>query len=129
LKFQEALILLGKNKINRGDGRETLLGSQAPWIAEPPFKSSTSRGDDMQKISPFLWFDTQAEEAMHHYVAIFMNSKIGKIARYDDAGPGPKGSVMTAAFEIEGQQFTALNGGPNCSRTSTACPGRLCRPP
>jgi predicted 3-demethylubiquinone-9 3-methyltransferase (glyoxalase superfamily) len=67
----------------------------------------------MQKIHPFLWFDNQAEEAMNFYVSIFKNSKIGKIVRYGDAGPGPKGSVMTATFELEGQQFTALNGGPH----------------
>jgi predicted 3-demethylubiquinone-9 3-methyltransferase (glyoxalase superfamily) len=66
----------------------------------------------MQKISPFLWFDDQAEEAMNFYVSIFKNSKVGSVTRYGDAGPGPKGSVMTAAFELEGQQFTALNGGP-----------------
>jgi predicted 3-demethylubiquinone-9 3-methyltransferase (glyoxalase superfamily) len=67
----------------------------------------------MQKIHPFLWFDNQAEEAMNFYVSIFRNSKIGKVVRYGDAGPGPKGSVMTATFELEGQQFTALNGGPH----------------
>jgi len=67
----------------------------------------------MQKITPFLWFDNQAEEAMNFYVSIFKNSKIGKVVRYGDAGPGPKGSVMTATFELEGQQFTALNGGPH----------------
>jgi predicted 3-demethylubiquinone-9 3-methyltransferase (glyoxalase superfamily) len=66
----------------------------------------------MQKISPFLWFDHQAEEAMHFYVSIFKNSKAGTITRYGDAGPGPKGSVMTASFELDGQAFTALNGGP-----------------
>jgi predicted 3-demethylubiquinone-9 3-methyltransferase (glyoxalase superfamily) len=66
----------------------------------------------MQKISPFLWFDDQAEEAMNFYVSIFKNSKVGNVTRYGDAGPGPKGSVMTASFELEGQQFTALNGGP-----------------
>ena len=66
----------------------------------------------MQKISPFLWFDSQAEEAMHLYVSIFRNSKVVGIARYGDAGPGPKGSVMTASFELDGQRFTALNGGP-----------------
>jgi predicted 3-demethylubiquinone-9 3-methyltransferase (glyoxalase superfamily) len=66
----------------------------------------------MQKITPFLWFDDQAEEAMHFYVSIFKNSKIGDVTRYGDAGPGPKGSVMTASFGLEGQQFTALNGGP-----------------
>lgn len=66
----------------------------------------------MQKISPFLWFDTQAEEAANFYVSIFKNSRITRIARYGDAGPGPKGSVMTVGFELEGQSFTALNGGP-----------------
>jgi len=66
----------------------------------------------MQKITPFLWFDTQAEEAANYYVSIFANSRILKIARYGEAGPGPKGSVMTVAFEINGQQFTAINGGP-----------------
>jgi predicted 3-demethylubiquinone-9 3-methyltransferase (glyoxalase superfamily) len=67
----------------------------------------------MQKISPFLWFDGQAEEAMSFYVGIFKNSKVGTVTRYGDAGPGPKGSVMTASFELEGQRFTALNGGPH----------------
>jgi predicted 3-demethylubiquinone-9 3-methyltransferase (glyoxalase superfamily) len=67
----------------------------------------------MQKISPFLWFDNQAEEAVNLYVSIFKNSKRGNVTRYGDAGPGPKGSVMTASFELEGQQFTALNGGPH----------------
>jgi predicted 3-demethylubiquinone-9 3-methyltransferase (glyoxalase superfamily) len=66
----------------------------------------------MQKITPFLWFDTQAEEAARFYVSIFNNSKIGQIARYGDAGPGPKGQVMTIAFELDGVNFTALNGGP-----------------
>ena len=66
----------------------------------------------MQKITPFLWFDDQAEEAMNFYVSIFKNSKVGSVTRYGDAGPGPKGSVMTASFQLEGQQFTALNGGP-----------------
>jgi predicted 3-demethylubiquinone-9 3-methyltransferase (glyoxalase superfamily) len=66
----------------------------------------------LQKITPFLWFDHQAEEAAKFYVSIFPNSEIGKIARYTDAGPGPKGSVMTVAFQLDGQPFTALNGGP-----------------
>jgi predicted 3-demethylubiquinone-9 3-methyltransferase (glyoxalase superfamily) len=66
----------------------------------------------MQKITPFLWFDDQAEEAMNFYASTFKNSKVGGVTRYGDAGPGPKGSVMTASFELEGQQFTALNGGP-----------------
>jgi predicted 3-demethylubiquinone-9 3-methyltransferase (glyoxalase superfamily) len=65
-----------------------------------------------QKITPFLWFDDKAEEAMNHYVSIFKNSKVVSIQRFGDAGPGPAGSVMTATFELEGQQFMALNGGP-----------------
>ena len=65
-----------------------------------------------QKITPFLWFDNNAEEAVNFYVATFKNSKVGDVARYGDSGPGPKGSVMTMAFELEGQRFVALNGGP-----------------
>jgi predicted 3-demethylubiquinone-9 3-methyltransferase (glyoxalase superfamily) len=66
----------------------------------------------MHKVTPFLWFDTQAEEAASHYVSIFKNSRILKIVRFGDAGPGPKGAVMTVAFELDGLEFTALNGGP-----------------
>ncbi len=66
----------------------------------------------MPKITPFLWFDGQAEDAANHYVTIFKNSKVTKISRYGDAGPGPKGSVMTVEFELDGQEFIALNGGP-----------------
>jgi predicted 3-demethylubiquinone-9 3-methyltransferase (glyoxalase superfamily) len=67
----------------------------------------------MQKIRPFLWYDTQAEEAAKLYTSVFKNSKIGKTVRYGDSGPGPKGSVMTIEFEIEGLEFVALNGGPH----------------
>jgi predicted 3-demethylubiquinone-9 3-methyltransferase (glyoxalase superfamily) len=66
----------------------------------------------MQKITPFLWFDNNAEEAINFYVSIFKNSKILKVARYGDAGPGPKGTIMVATFQLEGQEFQALNGGP-----------------
>jgi predicted 3-demethylubiquinone-9 3-methyltransferase (glyoxalase superfamily) len=66
----------------------------------------------MQSITPFLWFDTQAEEAMNFYVSIFKNSKVLTVTRYGDAGPGPKGSVMSATFILDGQEFYALNGGP-----------------
>jgi predicted 3-demethylubiquinone-9 3-methyltransferase (glyoxalase superfamily) len=66
----------------------------------------------MQTITPFLWFDGQAEEAMNFYASIFKNSKIGKVSRCGDAGPGSKGAVMTAEFELDGQKFMALNGGP-----------------
>src|SRR5215475_12168049 len=66
----------------------------------------------MQKISPFLWFDNQAEEAAKYYVSLFKNSKMGKVTRYGKGTPQPEGTVMTANFVIEGQDFTALNGGP-----------------
>ena len=66
----------------------------------------------MQKITPFLWFDNNAEEAMNFYVSVFKNSKITSLTRFGDAGPGPKGTVMTGIFQIEGQEFYALNGGP-----------------
>jgi predicted 3-demethylubiquinone-9 3-methyltransferase (glyoxalase superfamily) len=69
----------------------------------------------MQKITPFLWFNGQAEEAMHFYTSIFKNSKIGNVSRYGDAGPGAKGAVMTATFQLDGQEFMALNGGPEFS--------------
>ena len=66
----------------------------------------------MQKITPFLWFDGKAEEAMNFYVSVFKNSKVGRVTRYGEAGPGPKGTVMSATFQLEGQEFFALNGGP-----------------
>jgi predicted 3-demethylubiquinone-9 3-methyltransferase (glyoxalase superfamily) len=66
----------------------------------------------MQKITPFLWFDGKAEEAMKFYVSTFKNSKVLGVGRYGEAGPGPKGSVMTVRFELDGQEFIGLNGGP-----------------
>jgi predicted 3-demethylubiquinone-9 3-methyltransferase (glyoxalase superfamily) len=66
----------------------------------------------MQKIAPFLWFDGKAEEAANFYVSIFKNARIGATRRYGEAGPGPKGSVMSVEFQLDGQQFIALNGGP-----------------
>ena len=66
----------------------------------------------MQKITPFLWFDGNAEEAALFYTSIFKDSKILNVSRYGDAGPGTKGAVMVVSFQLEGQQFTALNGGP-----------------
>ena len=71
----------------------------------------------MQKITPFLWFDNNAEEAMNFYTSAFKDSKIVSITRYGDAGPGPKGTVMTGIFQIEGQQFYVLNGGPQVKFT------------
>ncbi len=73
----------------------------------------------MQKITPFLWYDGNAEEAMNLYVSVFKNSKIVSVTRYGDAGAGPKGTVMSATFQLEGQQFYALNGGPQYKFTPT----------
>ena len=64
------------------------------------------------RISPCLWFDGQAEDAANFYVSIFRNSRITAVSRYGEAGPGPKGSVMVIGFDLDGQAFTALNGGP-----------------
>ena len=66
----------------------------------------------MQKITPFLWFDGNAEEAMNFYTSIFKSAKVTKVSRYGDPGPEPKGSVMTATIQLEGQEFILLNGGP-----------------
>jgi predicted 3-demethylubiquinone-9 3-methyltransferase (glyoxalase superfamily) len=66
----------------------------------------------MQKITPFLWFDSQAEEAANFYVSIFKNSKVVSIARYGKSGPGPEGAAMTVEFQLDGQKFMALNAGP-----------------
>jgi predicted 3-demethylubiquinone-9 3-methyltransferase (glyoxalase superfamily) len=66
----------------------------------------------VQKITPFLWFDGNAEEAMNLYVSVFKNSKVVSVRRYGKAGPGPEGTVMTGTFQIEGQEFFVLNGGP-----------------
>lgn len=71
----------------------------------------------MQRITPFLWFDHQAEEAANYYVSIFKDSKIVEISRYGEAGPAPAGSVMTVSFQLEGQDFVALNGGPQFTFT------------
>ena len=71
----------------------------------------------MQTITPFLWFNDSAEEAANFYVSIFPNSKVLGISRYGEAGPGPKGSVMTVGFQLDGQPFTALNGGSKFSFT------------
>lgn len=67
----------------------------------------------MQKITPWLWFDTQGEEAANFYISVFENSRILEVARYGVAGPGPEGAVMTVTFELDGQKLVALNGGPH----------------
>ncbi|MFY9555411.1 MAG: VOC family protein [Blastocatellia bacterium] len=66
----------------------------------------------MQKITPFLWFDDNAEDAVNFYISIFENSKVLSVTRYGEAGPGPAGTVLTVEFQLHGQQFVALNGGP-----------------
>ncbi len=71
----------------------------------------------MPKITPSLWFDTQAEEAAEFYISVFRNSRITGITRYGEAGPGPAGSVLTVSFELDGQEFIGLNGGPQFSFT------------
>jgi predicted 3-demethylubiquinone-9 3-methyltransferase (glyoxalase superfamily) len=80
-------------------------------IPAPPVRPANNE-ENMQKITPFLWFNDNAEEAVNFYVSIFKNSKVLSVTRYGDAGPGPKGTVMTAKFELDGSQFMALNGGP-----------------
>jgi predicted 3-demethylubiquinone-9 3-methyltransferase (glyoxalase superfamily) len=77
----------------------------------------TIQESSMQKITPFLWFDDKAEEAANFYVSIFKNSSIGSITRYGEAGPGPKGTVMIITFQLDGQEFIALNGGPHFTFT------------
>ena len=84
-----------------------------PVSVQPQQQTERTERGYKQKITPFLWFDTQAEEAAKFYTSIFKDSKIGKVSRYGDAGPGPKGSVMVISFRLEGQEFTALNGGPH----------------
>ena len=71
----------------------------------------------MQKITPFLWFNDKAEEAMNFYVSVFKNSKVGRITRNGEGGPGPKGTVMSVTFQLDGQEFMALNGGPHFTFT------------
>jgi predicted 3-demethylubiquinone-9 3-methyltransferase (glyoxalase superfamily) len=71
----------------------------------------------IKRITPFLWYDGTAEDAANLYVSLFGNSRITHVTRYGDAGPGPKGSVMVIGFELEGQRFTALNGGPRYKLT------------
>jgi predicted 3-demethylubiquinone-9 3-methyltransferase (glyoxalase superfamily) len=71
----------------------------------------------MQKITPFLWFDDKAEQAMNFYVSVFKNSKVGRITRNGEGGPGPKGTVMSVTFQLDGQEFMALNGGPHFTFT------------
>lgn len=87
-----------------------LLAIPCAWMGG---KLRTSKGINlMKRITPFLWFENQAEEAANYYASIFKNSKVGRITRWGDVGPGPKGSVLTIEFELDGQDFVGLNGGP-----------------
>ncbi len=89
-----------------------------PWQPRPDIREGSAEPEaswempSTQKITPFLWFDDNAEEAAKFYTSIFKRSKITSVTRYGDAGPGPKGKAMSVAFELEGQPFMALNGGP-----------------
>src|SRR2546423_15353132 len=83
----------------------------------------------MPRITPFLWFDTQAEEAAEFYCSIFPNSKITGVSHYSDAGPLPAGTAMTVSFVLDGQELTALNGGPHLKRTEGFSPSISSAPP
>src|ERR1700720_375443 len=111
------------NTHGRGEKRRRrcALSAQSKMPGKRYQKSEVSRNQNMttkitQKITPFLWFDDKAEEAAKFYTAIFKNSKVGRITRYDEESVGPTGrpagSVMTVEFELEGQEFVGLNGGP-----------------
>jgi len=90
--------------VDRGPARTTTLREAAVSCAKEE--------SAVQTITPFLWFDGKAEEAMNFYTSVFKNSKIGRVTRYGEEGPGTKGTVMTATFQLNGQEFIALNGGP-----------------
>lgn len=100
-----------KRRLSRGGygATQSLSGRGYPRVARGP-QSASLMG--MPKINPFLWFDGNAEQAAMFYVSVFPKSKIVHVARYGDAGPGPKGSVMLVDFQIAGHHFQALNGGP-----------------
>jgi predicted 3-demethylubiquinone-9 3-methyltransferase (glyoxalase superfamily) len=92
----------------RADEFSSRQASNAKEVRPQPEKDRA-----MPKITPWLWFDTEGEEAAQFYTSVFPNSKIGEITRYGEAGPRPEGMVMTVSFELDGQEFVALNGGPN----------------
>jgi predicted 3-demethylubiquinone-9 3-methyltransferase (glyoxalase superfamily) len=96
-------------KDSKGDIAMQSTGSKE----SPQISPAESGPKTAQKIVPFLWFDNNAEEAISFYTSIFKNSKILNVSRYGDAGPGPKGTLMTATFQLNGQEFMALNGGPH----------------
>jgi predicted 3-demethylubiquinone-9 3-methyltransferase (glyoxalase superfamily) len=83
------------------------------WALRRRLSSETYRKDEMQKITTWLWFDTEAEEAAEFYTSIFPDSRITNVSHYGDAGPRPAGLAMTVSFELHGREFYALNGGSN----------------
>ena len=83
----------------------------------------------MPAITPCLWFDTEGEDAANLYVSVFENSRITDVTHYGDAGPRPAGTVLTVAFELDGQPFLALNGGPEHRRSPRPSPSRCTAPP
>jgi predicted 3-demethylubiquinone-9 3-methyltransferase (glyoxalase superfamily) len=87
-------------------------GFTAPVLTIKQLNNRTIKLNTMQKISPFLWFNDNAEEAVNFYTSLFPNSKIKVITHYPEGTPGPTGKVMTIGFEMFGQEFTAMNGGP-----------------
>jgi predicted 3-demethylubiquinone-9 3-methyltransferase (glyoxalase superfamily) len=93
--------------------RFAISHSTKSWEGNVPTDSKENNDVTIQKITPFLWFDHQAEEAANLYTSIFPDSKIVKVARFTEAGPGPAGSAMTVEFQLAGQLFVALNGGPH----------------
>ena len=88
------------------------MSATNPAQAGTAQSSSDRTAPRTQKITTFLWFDNNAEEAVNFYVSVFKNSKVLSTTRYGEIGPGPKGTVMTIGFQLDGQEFTALNGGP-----------------
>src|SRR5438552_9510260 len=108
-------------------------GPRRSWYALPDARPTDaierkeSQPMPIQKITPFLWFDHQAEEAAGFYASIFPNSKIGKVIRYGEAGPGPAGSAMTVEFQLDGQSFVALNGGPHFKFTEAISYAVFCQ--
>src|SRR5689334_22429692 len=94
------------------------MSSHGPAGPSTQVPDTSRRGEPiMQKITTFLWFDHQAEEAARHYTSIFDDSRVVDIQRYGEAGPGEPGTVMTVTFELAGQRFIALNGGPHFTFT------------
>jgi predicted 3-demethylubiquinone-9 3-methyltransferase (glyoxalase superfamily) len=110
----EAPHFLLERHVRSGQGLGTVPGFDADELrVAVRSQPETTRKDAMPKLTPCLWFDTEGEEAADLYTSVFPNSKIVDVARYGSAGPRPEGTVMTVTFELDGQQFVALNGGPD----------------